>query len=57
MKEFSTKCSHYKWKSGLTPKTIKARVAHCNHSIASMVFRVNPLFLEGLQITLSDNQL
>ena len=42
-------------KSGLTPKTTMARVVYmlCNHSIASMVFGVNSLFLEGFQITLS----
>ena len=38
-------------KIGLTPKTTNARRSYaiCNHSISSMVFGVNPLFLEGLQ--------
>ena len=36
-------------KSGLTSKTTKARV---NHSITSMVFGVNPLFLAGLHLVL-----
>ena len=39
-------------KSGLTPKTSNARVVRyaCNHSIASLFFWVNPLFLGGLHI-------